>query len=200
LIGARIFLKNREAEDGEIEATARSARDFVGHGTHTLSTAGGNFVGGANVEGNGKGVAKGGSPRARLVAYKACWNKLDTGGCHEADLLAAFDHAIYDGVDVISASVGWSTPYKEALLTDGISIGSFHAVAKNIVVVCSAGNDGPSPSSVTNVAPWSFTVAASTLDRDFLSTVSLGKNKKHFQVSSFYPLSICIHFYFLNFI
>jgi len=134
------------------------------------------------------------------VAYKACWSKLDTGGCHEADLLAAFDYAIYDGVDVISASVGWSTPYKEALLTDGISIGSFHAVAKNIVVVCSAGNDGPSPSSVTNVAPWSFTVAASTLDRDFLSTVSLGKNKKHFQVSSFYPISTSIHFYFLNLI
>ncbi|KAK7372603.1 hypothetical protein VNO80_05993 [Phaseolus coccineus] len=183
LIGARIFMKNREAEDGEIDRKFRSARDFVGHGSHTLSTAGGNSVRGANVEGNGRGIAKGGSPRARLVAYKACWNKLDAGGCHEADLLAAFDHAIYDGVDVISASVGWSNPYKEALLTDGISIGSFHAVTKNIVVVCSAGNDGPSPSSVTNVAPWSFTVAASTMDRDFLSTISLGK-KKSFQGAS----------------
>jgi len=187
LIGARIFLKNHEAEDGEIERKFRSARDFVGHGSHTLSTAGGNFVPGANVERNGRGIAKGGSPKARVVAYKACWNELDAGGCNEADLLAAFDYAIYDGVDVISASVGWSTPYKEALLTDGISIGSFHAVARNIVVVCSAGNDGPSPSSVTNVAPWSFTVAASTMDRDFLSTISLGK-KKHFQVSSFYHI------------
>ncbi|BAT80993.1 hypothetical protein VIGAN_03062900 [Vigna angularis var. angularis] len=183
LIGARIFLKNREAEVGKIERAFRSARDFVGHGSHTLSTAGGRFVPGANVERNGKGTAKGGSPKARLVAYKACWNKLDTGGCHEADLLAAFDHAIYDGVDVISASIGWSDPYTEALLTDGISIGSFHAVEKNIVVVCSAGNDGPSPSSVTNVAPWSFTVAASTMDRDFLSTLALGKDK-HVQVAS----------------
>ncbi|CAJ1971131.1 unnamed protein product [Sphenostylis stenocarpa] len=177
LIGARIFLKNHEAEVGEVERSLRSARDFVGHGTHTLSTAGGNFVRGANVERNGRGTAKGGSPRARVVAYKACWDKLDTGGCHEADFLEAFDHAIYDGVDVISASIGWSTPYQEALLTDGISIGSFHAVAKNIPVICSAGNDGPSPSSVTNVAPWSFTVAASTMDRDFLSNISLGKNK-----------------------
>lgn len=183
LIGARIFLKNHEAEEGTIDRTFRSARDFVGHGSHTLSTAGGNFVPGANVEGNGRGTAKGGSPKARLVAYKACWNKLDTGGCNEADFLAAFDHAIYDGVDVISASIGWSTPYKEAMLTDGISIGSFHAVTKNIVVVCSAGNDGPSPSSVTNVAPWSFTVAASTMDRSFLSEISLG-NKTHFQGAS----------------
>ncbi|RDX72596.1 Subtilisin-like protease, partial [Mucuna pruriens] len=178
LIGARMFVKNHEAEVGKIESTQRSARDFVGHGTHTLSTAGGNFVGGANVFGNGNGTAKGGSPRARVVAYKACWNKMDTGGCQEADLLAAFDYAIYDGVDVISASVGWSTPYEEALLTDGISIGSFHAVARNIPVICSAGNEGPSPLSVTNVAPWSFTVAASTMDRDFLSNISLG-NKQY---------------------
>lgn len=158
---------------------------MVGHGTHTLSTAGGNFARGANVEGNGKGTAKGGSPRARVVAYKACWHKLDTGGCHEADILQAFDHAIHDGVDVISASIGSSNPYTEALLTDGMSIGAFHAVARNVVVVCSAGNDGPSPLSVTNVAPWSFTVAASTLDRDFLSDISLSDNQS-ITVSSFF--------------
>ncbi|KAH1211728.1 Subtilisin-like protease [Glycine max] len=177
LIGARIFLKSREAGGGKVDQTLRSGRDLVGHGTHTLSTAGGNFVPGANVEGNGNGTAKGGSPRARVVAYKACWNKLDEGGCYDADILEAFDHAIYDGVDVISASLGGSNPYPEALFTDGISIGAFHAVARNIVVVCSAGNDGPAPLSVTNVAPWSFTVAASTMDRDFRSRISLSNNQ-----------------------
>lgn len=176
LIGARISLKNYEAEGGKVDPKLRSARDSVGHGTHTLSTAGGNFVNSANVLGNGKGIAKGGSPRARVAAYKACWHKLDDKGCHEADLLEAFDNAINDGVDVISTSLGGATPYAEALLTDGISIGSFHAVARNIVVVCSAGNDGPDPKTVTNVAPWSFTVAASTMDRDFLSNISLGNN------------------------
>nr|KYP39986.1 Subtilisin-like protease [Cajanus cajan] len=174
LIGARTFSKSYEAE---VEKVERNARDLVGHGTHTLSTAGGNFAPGANVFGNGKGTAKGGSPRARVVAYKACWHKLDVGGCQEADLLAAFDYAIHDGVDIISASVGWSTPYAEALLTDAISIGSFHAVAKNILVVSSAGNNGPAPKTVTNVAPWSFTVAASTMDRDFLSNISLGNGQ-----------------------
>ncbi|TKY57000.1 serine-type endopeptidase [Spatholobus suberectus] len=183
LIGARVFSKNHEAEVGKLDPTLHTARDIVGHGTHTLSTAGGNFVRGADVEGNGKGTAKGGSPRARVVAYKACWNKMNTGGCQEADLLAAFESAIDDGVDVISASVGWANPYKEALLTDGISIGAFHAVARDIVVVCSAGNDGPSPLSVSNVAPWSFTVAASTMDRDFLSNISVG-NKQYMKGAS----------------
>ncbi|XP_027329514.1 subtilisin-like protease Glyma18g48580 [Abrus precatorius] len=183
LIGARIFGKNHEAEVSKLKATERTARDVVGHGTHTLSTAGGNFAPGADVFGNGNGTAKGGSPRARVVAYKVCWHKMDAGGCQEADILEAFDYAINDGVDVISASVGASTPYVEALFTDGISIGAFHAIARNIVVVCSGGNEGPSPRSVTNVAPWIFTVAASTMDRDFLSNISLG-NKQYLKGAS----------------
>lgn len=109
--------------------------------------------------------------------------KNDAGGCHEADILEAFDNAIYDGVDVISSSLGGSDPYIEAFFSDGISIGSFHAVAKNVVVVCSAGNDGPSHRSVTNVAPWSFTVAASTIDREFVSQISIG-NKDSIKVLS----------------
>ncbi|XP_027368536.1 subtilisin-like protease Glyma18g48580 [Abrus precatorius] len=195
LIGARFFSKNYEAENGKLEALFRSARDFEGHGTHTLSTAGGNFAFGANVFGNGNGTAKGGSPRARVAAYKTCWSKNDVPQCHDADIIQAFDHAIHDAVDVISISAG-KYPSAEALFTDGISIGAFHAVARNILVVCSADNDGPTPSSVANVAPWSFTVAAGTIDRDFLSNISVG-NKHYLQGASlnrglpsgnFYPL------------
>lgn len=174
LIGARMFSKNYEAQHGKLDNFKRTARDFVGHGTHTLSIAAGNFAPGATVFGNGNGTAKGGSPRARVATYKVCWSITDAGGCHEADILQAFDHAIHDGVDVISTSLGGSNPYIEALFTDGISIGSFHAIARNVVVICSAGNDGPAPRTVTNVAPWSFTVAASTIDREFISNVSLG--------------------------
>lgn len=178
LIGARIFNKNYEAEYRKLDPFNHTARDFIGHGTHTLSTAAGNFAPDATIFGNGNGTAKGGSPRARVAAYKVCWSTTDAGGCHEADILEAFDHAIHDGVDVISISLGASDPYIEALFTDGISIGSFHAAARNIVVVCSAGNDGPAPRTVTNVAPWSFTVAASTIDREFTSKISVGK--KHY--------------------
>nr|KYP39984.1 Subtilisin-like protease [Cajanus cajan] len=177
LIGARVFYKNYEVQVEKVERGQRSARDYIGHGSHTLSTAGGNFVRGAHVEGNGRGTAKGGSPRARVVAYKACWQKFDAGGCQDADLLQAFDHAIHDGVDIISVSLGSAQPYPEALFTNGVSIGSFHAVARNILVVCSAGNQGPASMSVTNVAPWAFTVAASTMDRDFLSNISFSNNQ-----------------------
>ncbi|KAI5433688.1 subtilisin-like protease Glyma18g48580 [Lathyrus oleraceus] len=174
LIGARIFSKNYEARYGNLNPANLTARDFIGHGTHTLSTAAGNFSPDVTIFGNGNGTAKGGSPRARVASYKVCWSKTDVAGCHEADILEAFDHAINDGVDVISTSLGGSDPYVEALFTDGISIGAFHAVAKNVVVVCSAGNDGPGPRTVTNVAPWSFTVAASTIDREFVSQISIG--------------------------
>ncbi|KAG5013934.1 hypothetical protein JHK82_026069 [Glycine max] len=179
LIGARFFNKAYEAFNGQLPASQQTARDFVGHGTHTLSTAGGNFVPEASVFGVGNGTAKGGSPRARVAAYKACWSLTDAASCFGADVLAAIDQAIDDGVDVISVSVGGRTsPRAEEIFTDEVSIGAFHALVKNILVVASAGNLGPTPGTVINVAPWLFTIAASTLDRDFSSTLTFGNNQQ----------------------
>ncbi|KAH9793866.1 subtilisin-like protease SBT5.3 [Citrus sinensis] len=131
LIGARYF-------NQEYVSSFYSPRDIYGHGTHTLSTAGGNFVAGASVFGFGKGTAKGGSPKARVAAYKVWWEGL--GGCFDGDIIEAFDMAIHDGVDVLSVSLGSEKPSQ--FLEDGIAIGSFHAVQHGILVVCSAGNDG----------------------------------------------------------
>ncbi|KAK7295278.1 hypothetical protein RJT34_18184 [Clitoria ternatea] len=178
LIGARFFSKGYESYYGKLPTSQHSASDFVGHGTLTLSTAGGNFVPGASVFGNGNGTAKGGSPRARVAAYKVCWSNTDAARCFGADVLAAIDHAIDDGVDVINLSAGGRyvvTP--EDIFTDEVSIGAFHAIAKNILLVASAGNDGPTPGTVANVAPWVFTVGASTIDRDFSSIFTLGDNQ-----------------------
>lgn len=160
-----------------------SARDYEGHGSHTLSTAGGNFVHDASVLGVFNGTAKGGSPKARVAAYKVCWPSInELGGCFDADILHAFEAAIQDGVDVLSLSLGGTaSPYFD----DGIAIGAFHAVRNGIVVVCSAGNHGPQPGSVSNVAPWILTVAASTLDRDFASYVQLNNGLK-FKVQTSY--------------
>lgn len=176
LIGARWYVRGYEAEFGKLNTSDMveflSARDALGHGTHTSSTAAGSLVGNASFMGLARGLARGGASRARLAIYKVCWA---TGGCSSADILAAFDDAIYDGVDVLSMSLGQPPPLP-TYVEDVLAIGSFHAVARGIIVVCSAGNSGPYSQTVINTAPWIITVAASTIDRTFLSAITLGNN------------------------
>lgn len=170
-------MKGYEAEFGKINTSDAveylSPRDASGHGTHTASTAAGALVDNVSYMGLAKGTARGGAPSAWLSIYKVCWS---TGGCSSADLLAAFDDAIFDGVDLISASLG-SSPPLASYVDDVLSIGSFHAVAKGISVVCSAGNSGPYPQTVINTAPWVITVAANTIDRAFPTAIMMGNNQ-----------------------
>ncbi|KAL3609982.1 hypothetical protein D5086_001002 [Populus alba] len=72
-----------------------------------------------------------------------------------ADILATFDDAIADGVNIISESLGsdWPLPYME----DPITIGSFHAMKNGILTSNSAGNSVPYPYSLSNHAPWTLT-------------------------------------------
>ncbi len=132
---------------------------------------------GANVFGQGNGTAKGGAPHARIAAYKVCWPDLDGGGgCVDSDVLAAMDEAIYDGVDILTLSLG-SDPPLPPFFQNTIAVGAFHAYKKGIPTVCSAGNAGPTPATVSNVAPWIITVGASSLDRSFTSDAILVNNK-----------------------
>ena len=147
-----------------------SPRDSDGHGTHTASTAAGNLVSGASLYGFGSGTARGGVPSARIAVYKVCWSD----GCYDADILAAFDDAISDGVDIISLSIGGSAP--EDYFKDSVAIGAFHAMKNGVLTVISAGNDGPDRSTISNFSPWSLSVAASTIDRKFFTKVKLGNN------------------------
>ncbi|XP_057960834.1 subtilisin-like protease SBT5.3 [Malania oleifera] len=188
LIGARYFNKGFEAVVGSLNSSQLTPRDTDGHGTHMLSNAAGRFA--ATPFGSSPGIANSGAPLARLAAYKVCW--LD--GCFDADILAAFDAAIHDGVDVLSISIGApSFDY----FSNSIAIGSFHAIQNGILVVSSAGNDGPNPNTVTNMAPWMLTVEATNIDRDFPSYVVLGNNERFMGSSyitntlptkTFYPL------------
>ncbi|KAF7836283.1 CO(2)-response secreted protease-like [Senna tora] len=155
-----------------------SPRDSVGHGTHTASTAAGSRVKNASYYGLAKGIARGGSPSTRIAAYKAC----SQDGCSGSIILKAIDDAIKDGVDIISISIGLSSLFQSDFLNDPIAIGAFHAEEMGVMVVCSAGNDGPDSYTVVNTAPWILTVAASNIDRAFQSTIVLG-NGKTFQGS-----------------
>nr|GFC39686.1 cucumisin-like [Tanacetum cinerariifolium] len=59
---------------------------------------------------------------------------------------------------------------------DPIAIGAFHSMKNNILVCNSGGNDGPFPGSISNISPWSLSVAASSIDRKFVTQLVLGDN------------------------
>ncbi|XP_065864208.1 subtilisin-like protease SBT4.14 [Euphorbia lathyris] len=164
LVGARYFKLDGNPDPNDI----LSPIDTDGHGTHTSSTLAGKEVAEASLFGLAKGAARGAVPSARVAMYKVCWA---SSGCSDMDILAAFEAAIHDGVDVISVSIGGlASDY----VTDTLAIGSFHAMRKGVLTVASAGNDGPSFGSVANHAPWLVTVAASGIDRQFQSRIEFG--------------------------
>ncbi|KAK4277905.1 hypothetical protein QN277_015826 [Acacia crassicarpa] len=166
IIGAKYY-----RSDGLFEDEEKSPRDYDGHGTHISSTAAGNPVSQASLFGLAQGTARGGAVSARIATYKVCW--LD--GCNDADILAGFDDAIADGVDILSVSLGGSND--ENYFKDVLAIGAFHAMRNGILTVTSAGNSGPTLGSLENFSPWSISVAASSIDRKFLTKVGLGDNR-----------------------
>ncbi|KAL2516960.1 Subtilase family protein [Abeliophyllum distichum] len=154
--------------------------DESGHGTHTASTAAGNFVRGANLFGNANGTAVGIAPLAHLAIYKVCIDR-----CSESDILAAMDAAIDDGVDVLSLSLGGPA---RNFFEENIAVGTFSAIEKGIFVSASAGNNGPSLGTMRNGAPWLLTVGASTIDRKISATALLGNNEELDGESAFQPM------------
>lgn len=169
IIGAKYYRSDGMFNQSDV----KSPRDSEGHGTHTASIAAGGSVSMASLYGLAMGTARGGVPSARIAVYKVCWSD----GCWDADILAAFDDAIADGVDIISISVGASKPH--AYFNDSIAIGAFHAMKYGILTSNSGGNKGPGLATISNISPWSLSVAASTIDRKFLTKVLLGNNKAY---------------------
>ena len=133
--------------------------DTNGHGSHTSSTAGGNFTDVEFDDGAGgtfivtiSGVA----PHANLIAYKVC-----NPGCPGSASVAAVDHAIEDNVDVLNYSIsGGDDPWN-----DPVDLAFLDAFAAGIFVSASAGNDGPGAGTVAKTGPWNAAVAASTHSR-----------------------------------
>jgi subtilisin family serine protease len=151
-----------------------SVRDYNGHGTHTSSTAGGNngvaTTGPATLFGPISGMA----PRARIAMYKALWSTQDasTASGNTSDLVAAIDQAVADGVDVINYSIsGTLTNF-----LDAVEVAYLYAANAGVFVAASAGNDGPTTSTVAHPGPWLTTVAAGTHNRSGNGSVTLGNN------------------------
>jgi len=173
LIGAYSFLDTYlafgpPALEGEFCAADESsctARDANGHGTHTATTAAGSHVDEVDLLGVDRGPISGIAPGAHVVAYRICLDQ----GCFQSDSVAAVEQAILDGVDVINFSIsGGSSAY-----TDAVETAFLDAYAAGILVNASAGNAGPAAATADHAGPWTNTVAASTSDRHFLTTLHL---------------------------
>ncbi len=132
-----------------------------GHGVHTASTAAGNalmagiLVNGVELPFNISGVA----PCAAVRTYKACEMT-----CDGADLQAALQEAILDGVDVVNYSIsGGTSPWND------FDRNFLDMVNADIYVAASAGNTRtatPDPvGAVNHRGPWVMTVANSSHDR-----------------------------------
>ncbi|MFS8029423.1 putative cucumisin [Helianthus anomalus] len=111
-----------------------SAKDTSGHGTHVVSIISGREVIDTSYYGIAKGIARGGVPSTRIAAYKVCYHI----NCYDVDVLSAFDHAIADGVDIISVSI--TRPNRVELTFDLVAIGAFYAKEKEILTVNATGN------------------------------------------------------------
>lgn len=173
LIGAQYFNAawgGNEGIDAQLPWEYNSPRDFGGHGTHTASTAGGNAevqaTGAAAVFGKISGIA----PRARIAVYKVCWQTPDGGSCFNSDSVAAIDQAVADGVDVINFSISGS----QTNFRDSVEIAFMYAADAGVFVAASAGNSGPTTSTVAHPGPWLTTVAAGTHNRNGEGSVTLG--------------------------
>lgn len=158
LIGAWDFVD----QFGEFDGVG----DSSGHGSHTASTAAGNVVQATVTANTGyqfQTEISGVAPHANIISYDVC-----IGGCFQSALIAAVDQAVADGVDVINYSIsGGTNPY-----SDPVSQAFLAANQAGIVVAASAGNDGPTASTINHIEPWVISVGASTHDRTFLNKLS----------------------------
>ena len=165
LVGGQYFASGAEAAGFDFQYDYLSPRDGDGHGSHTASTAAGNFGVEASVGGVDFGTISGVAPGAKVAAYKACYVGPDLAStdddiCAMSDLLAAIDTAVADGVDVINYSIGGGSA-SSVLEPDDISF--FNAAAAGVFVAVSAGNSGPDYATADHASPWYTTVAASTI-------------------------------------
>lgn len=153
---------------GDSDKEANDGIDLDGHGTHVASIAAGNPM---NLRsGNDTYRVSGVAPRANLVSYKACEAEAK---CRGSWTLAAINKAVEDRVDVINYSIGGDA--RDPWASGSEMQAMLAAREAGVVIVVSAGNDGPEPGSLTSPAnaPWVIGVANVSHDRANVARVTL---------------------------
>ncbi|KAL8461522.1 hypothetical protein ACS0TY_032851 [Phlomoides rotata] len=176
IISARFFASGARAA-GTLDPSVDilSPYDAIGHGSHVASTAAGNYEVPVVVNGFFYGRASGMAPRARIAMYKAIYPTIGT----LADVLAAIDQAVLDGVDILSLSIGPDEPPEDTITFLGaFDIFMLSARKAGVLVVQAVGNQGPGPYTVVSYSPWTVGVAASSTNRSYPGTLILGDGQK----------------------
>ena len=158
---------------GMYDYTDAGAEDDEGHGSHTASTAAGNFLNNATLEAptisfsglNISGVA----PHANIISYRIC----DADGCSTVSAGSAIDQAVADGVDVLNYSIGGSAVISPWHVFSVDAQAFLDARDAGVFASTSAGNSGPGAETIGSPAysPWVLTVGASTHDRAFSNSL-----------------------------
>lgn len=164
---ANVFCNNKLIAAYGLNPVNGDPEDTDGHGSHTSSTAGGNFLEADVTVGNDTftRLISGVAPHANLVAYKVC-----NPSCPGSASIQAVNLAIgTDEVDVINYSIsGGDNPW-----LDSVDQAFLDAFAAGIFVSASAGNEGPGEGTVAHTGPWNSSVAASTHSRIIANTLDI---------------------------
>jgi hypothetical protein len=165
-----------------------SVRDHIGHGTATAMTAAG--VSNTSMLTSISGVA----PQAYLGVYKVFGTPGVNDSASEGAILSAMEDAVNDGMNILNMSFGYDVPADPSL--DPFVQAVEAASALGVIVVASAGNNGPNPGTLATpaIAPHAIAVTASNNDRIFAGSLQVaGLNSIQGQpgagVNSFSPIS-----------
>ncbi|CAN1229073.1 Subtilisin-like protease SBT2.6 [Linum grandiflorum] len=153
-----------------------SPLDGDGHGSHIAAIAAGNNGIPVRMHGHEFGKASGMAPRARIAVYKALYRLF---GGFIADVVAAIDQAVYDGVDILSLSLGPNSPPATTKTTylNPFDATLLAAVKAGVFVAQAAGNGGPFPKTMVSYSPWITSVAAAIDDRRYKNHLTMGNGK-----------------------
>jgi len=156
----------------------KSCEDGHGHGTHVAGTV----LADAGSDGLGiYGVAS----EANLIAVKVCDKR---GSCYGDDIAAGIDYATTNGANIISMSLGGSSP--DSQIKEAID----SAVEAGVLVIAAAGNSGPNldtinyPGGFANVVSVAATDSSDTVakfsSRGINETIFSFKDDRYMEVAA----------------
>jgi subtilisin family serine protease len=134
-------------------------RDMEGHGTAVAMVAAGVYHAAPLASSSGA------APKAYLGMYEV--------PLYTDSMLKALDDAVADGMDIVNISMGTTVPLRPGV--DPVMEAAERAAAAGVIVVASAGNEGPGLNSISSPgsAPSVVAVGAIFNDRLFSTTLQV---------------------------